>query len=491
MSKEKKVNRRFKFGAIATVITALVTVIIVLINVVFSVLTDRFNWIPDMTSSGMYDISDESKEFLKTVNQKVEIYVLMDEEYLTTNQSYGNYLPQAAEILKQYGRNSDNITLKYVNMVKDPTFAKIYPDLDLQEGQILIKSENRNRVIEVSDLFNFQTSQQYGYTSISSSKAEQTMTSAIMGVTSEDVIQISLLTGFDTSGPDALSALLTQNNYDIVEQNILTEDVDTESDIAILYGITRDLSADETKKLDKFLDNDGKLGKTLLYVSSNSMSDTPNLDALLKDWGMAIEKELIYETDTGRMLSSSSPFYFLVDAENSEFTQEYDFSSKFIGAGNARPITQLFETSGARKTTSLMSSADTAKAISSESFDAESLEDMIERDGPFNLLMMSEQSVSLGSDISKSYVIVSGSLEAVDDIFLSGSSFANAEYFANMFNTIYEVESGTVIAPKNFEYTEIAITFGTAIVYAAIFVIVVPLGIIVLGFIIWIRRRRR
>lgn len=485
-----KINRRTKYGTVATVTTILVTAIIILVNVVFSVLTNRFQWVSDMTVGDMYQISDESIEYLKSVDKKVEIFVLAGEEYFKDNKEFGDYLPQAAEVLNQYNRHSSNISLKYVDIIKDPTFQMGYPELDLQFGQILIKADKRTKVIDASDLFNFQT-QQNGYTGIASSKAEQTMTSAIMSVTSDKTLQISMLGGFEGTDTASFSNILGTNNYTLIEQNILTDEIDTASDIVILAGIKRDLSKEEISKIDKFLDNDGKLGKTVFYLAPAPGTETPNLDAFLKDWGLSVEQEVIYETDSRRLLSTSSPFIYLTNVNQSDFTETYD-SSGYIGYANARPINTLFENSSGRTTKVLMSVPETAKAFDPSTITEESNpEDLIERNGPFNVMAMGTKSISLGSEIGKSNVIVSGSAESISESFLSTSTFSNTEYYTNMFNTLYDIDSSIIIAPKNFEYTVVDMTVNTILFYGILFVFIIPIGVILTGIAVWIIRGKR
>ena len=485
MSK-KKVNRRYKFGMVSTVTAVLVTAVIVLINVVFSVLTDRYNWVPDFTKGNMYEISKESIEYLKTVDKKVEIFVLMDEKFLSQNKEFDSYLPQAAEIIGEYERYSPNITLKYVDLVKDPTFRQQYSDLNLQQSQILIKSGARTRVMEVSDLFNFDD---YG---IISSKAEEVMTTAIMGVTADKSVQVSVLTGFDTEADlYEITNQLTKNNYEVVEQNILTDTIDENSDIVILAGMIGDLSGDDVSRLETFLDNDGKLGKTLFYMSSSDMNATPNTDAFLKNWGIAVESELVYETDSSKVLSFDSSFYFKGDVLQSIFTENHDFSGDNFGVGMSRPVTLIFENSGKKSTYPLISASDTAVAIDFESFGAVDEDDVKERSGPFALVAMGMKSDSADNETKASYVIVSGSVDTWSSIFFLGNRYSNAEYFISTFNRIYEFDSGIVIAPKNFEFTQIDITVTSALVYGFIFIVVVPVILIIVGVTILIRRRRR
>ncbi len=92
---------------------------VILLNVAISVLNERFPMTIDMTGDGVYTVSADNAEFLKTIDYPVELKVLFTEEQYTggyiayyhsvTDNSGGRYYKQTVDLLKQY----KNTTKKY------------------------------------------------------------------------------------------------------------------------------------------------------------------------------------------------------------------------------------------------------------------------------------------------------------------------------------------------------------------------------------------
>ena len=58
-------SRRFRYGSMSVVITALIIVAVILFNVIVSALASKFLWHVDLTREGLYSLSDNCKELLK------------------------------------------------------------------------------------------------------------------------------------------------------------------------------------------------------------------------------------------------------------------------------------------------------------------------------------------------------------------------------------------------------------------------------------------
>ena len=61
----------------------------------------------------------------------------------------------------------------------------------------------------------------------------------------------------------------------------------------------------------------------------------------------------------------------------------------------------------------------------------------------------------------------------------------------NLSNVISENEVNLAIVPKQIEYSEITLTYAGAVAMAIGFSIVLPLIILVVGIVVWVRRRHR
>ena len=76
---------------------------------------------------------------------------------------------------------------------------------------------------------------------------------------------------------------LANNDYWFDEYNgIINLEALKNYDVVLIASPTTDFDSASLKVLDQFLENDGKLGKNLIYVASQSSPATPNLNQFLK-----------------------------------------------------------------------------------------------------------------------------------------------------------------------------------------------------------------
>ena len=255
-------NRKLRFGSFATALSIAFLVVIILLNVIFSVLAERYPINIDLTKDSIFMLTDESIDYLKGLEKDVDVFVLADEATFTT---YGGYYTQAVEVINKYSQYSKHVNVSYVDIVKNPTFTANYPDLELNVYDILVQCNGRSRVVEVNDLFNIRSSNSYyGSSYIASSKAEQTMTSAIMAVASDRVVKIAVTTGHEEFTDTDLEGLLEQNNFELVTVDLNTEDIPQDADAALMISPSRDMDEAVLKKLDAFLYNNDNYGKSLI-----------------------------------------------------------------------------------------------------------------------------------------------------------------------------------------------------------------------------------
>ncbi|MBR6790039.1 MAG: GldG family protein, partial [Oscillospiraceae bacterium] len=351
-------SRRFKHGTLATVMTAGFVALVVLVNVIVGLLVERFPMDIDLTDNKIFELSEESIDYLKGIDNEIEITVLAKETDFTAQNDYYN---QANEIFKKYEKYGKNITLSYVDIYSDPTIAQKYPKETLGYGQIVVSSGDRYQLLDAYDLFNTQTSQTTGYTTIASSKAEQAMTSAIMFITDENPITVTVLNGFGTTGSTDISYLtdlLNSNGYLINEINLMTEDIPENTTIAILAAPVTDITETEADKLSAYLDNDGNLGKILYYFADASQPELPMLESLLEEWGIAFGDGYLAETDMNNIYMTNTVMMQQY-GENETFTEGLNLSVPIVSY-TARPMWALWPNNSNRYTEVLLSTYDSA-----------------------------------------------------------------------------------------------------------------------------------
>ncbi len=496
-SKETLTSRKFKHGGLAVIILIFFLVAVVIVNMIAGLLTDKYPFFSvDLTRDQTFNMTQESIDYVKGLDKDISITVLNDEDAFAGG---NQYFVQANNIIKQYPQYNSRITLNYVNVNKNPAYLNsLTEDTKAALNDIIVECEGRQRVIASIDLFNTQqsanstTGQMDTY--IVSSKAEQTMTSALLYITSDNPVQISLLTGFGESEDmyQNLVSMLENNNFKIKVQNIMTEEeVDPESKIAVIFAPAIDYTEDATKKVEKFLNNDGNLGKSAVYFVNMEKPQTPNLDNLLKQWDIAVGDGMVAETNYN-LVVGRNPYF----AYNEYVDEEYTKTLKNVNLPTVVPFSYELMDLGGNRTEEgvkvlLQSSSSAAVSPSKPSTEWTPTKDDIVGNVP-TVLVSTDATYVDDIDYVKGNFAVVGSYSAVIPGITQANTYNNSAYFVNMFNVLSERENaGITIQDKVVGAAELSITSGPANVIGVITIVIVPVAILVVGLVIWIRRRNR
>ena len=479
-------NRRFKHGSMATVLTIGFVVVVVVINVIASLLLDRFPVNVDLTSDQIYQMTDESVEYVKGIDTDVDIYVCISESDLVSLASQSVYYKQAYEMIENYGRQNSRIHIEYVDLMEEPEFAQQYSAYDVENYSIIVESDKRIRVTSLTDLFDQQTDSSTGSTTISS-KAEQVLTSAVMYVTDEEVMQAIVLTGHSESSVSGFTSLLTANNYEVTQQNVTTEELNQDAAIAVIYAPTTDYSNEELQKLDTFLDNDGDFGKTLVYIASVNQPELPNLEAFLSEWGVEIGDGVLYETNTANAYGSG--FIMGLDYTAEDYTTDLRQPDlPFIGY-NSRPLSALWEEDSNRSTQVLLSTPETAILVP---FDAdENFDISAQEQSAYPVAILGQRTRYEGTDPLTSNVLVFGGETMFDESITSSANYNNNEYTVGLVNRLAGKEDALSIVSVSFDTETLTISQAQYNTLGVIFMFVLPIACVVIGIVIWILRRNK
>lgn len=496
-AEKKRIRRRkMKYGGAATAVTVVVIAVVVLVNVVLGVLSDRINMSVDITPNGTFEISQETIDYLATVNEPVEIVCMSDElEFSTSNYVY---FKQAYEVLKKYTIYSDNISLKFVDMTKDPTYANKYSELykgNISEYSIVVSTDKRIKVISIQDLYNVEMDYNTYSQKITSSKAEQELTSAIMYVTDPSPLN-AVMFNSETGGScyDNVYDMLVSNGYNVSEINPLVDEIPEDTDIIAICAPTNDYDEETVQKIYDFLDNGGQLGKNLIYVADYTQNSTTNIDSLLAEWGIKIGDGVVGDSNTSNTASSSQ--FVIGNYINTEEDNYYDDNvsdtSLPVLSYYSRPIELLFDQKDNRLTYPLVTTDDTAfvytedmqSAVENGTFDPEK--------GSYTTMAVARKYV-FNSDNEAVYssVLAVGSSYMLDSSITGATYYNNGDYFISALNTLTGKTSGISIVAKDLTSTTFDMDQATYNTCFIVFVILIPLAVLVIGIVVYVRRRHK
>jgi len=478
-----ELKRKAKYGGFATVITIIFIVAVLIVNMIATGLTDKLGLSIDLTQDNSFEIGSSSKEYVKDIEDEVKIYVLYEEySYKKLNKIYA----QAASVIESYSYANPKITVEYKDIISDPTFVKQFDKLALQSGDVVVQCGDIAKKISPEAMFEVSSTG-----TVSKSYVEREVTRAILNVTSGEMTKISVLTGFNNESADPLIEELTNNNYDVKLQSLLTEEIDPEASAVILFGPRVDLTEEAIKKIEDFLDNDGELGKTLMYFMScdETMEKLTNLDALLKDWGIETGYGLVYETNIANLIGNN-PYFMTAALVNKEAAGNVANKNLMFASMFSRPLKLLFETEGSYKTETLVQLSKTVAILPEDAGD-----DYEHKDeyicGPLPSIALSTLQRYKGSDPIESKIMVGCTTAICYESVLKQSSLSNAEYMVGVTNYLTGTEEGVYIESKDLNTSSITTTAGQSQTVRIIFLYATPIAIMLGGLAVWLIRRHK
>ena len=520
-ARKLKLNKRnFKHGTLAVVFTVIFLAAVVVLNVIVSMISDRIDTTADLSDTGIYTLDDETIAYLDDLTMDVTVSVMNSE---TDFEGGGTYYKSVNELLKKMEMHNGHFKVQYLKIDQNPDFTSRFNGETLNTNYIVVEAEEtgRHRIITPGSYFTCNALRnqfsQYGYPEayidqyveqyvnssyasqvIDGSNVEQAAISAMLYVTNTDPVRVAFTEGFGESDSSSLSNLLSKNGYDVETINLQSvAEIDSGIDYIVMFAPSMDYDNENLDKLAKFLDNDGAFGKNLIYFSNgqayyNKTSEDSaalvNLSAFLAEWGIQIGDSYIMQTNPEYTYGNMAIAQVL-DIQDTDYAGDVYGNSLFTYDGYVRPVIRIW---GEDKSKSgieqkvLIKTYDGAylrpmSTLSDSEFDISSAES-----GVFNDAVCAFKIHSTSQEVSR--VVAFGS-ELFPDVSYSNSN--NQDFLVNMFNYISGKTEGVTITSKAFSMVGFDMNQGSANVLAVILCVVVPVVVIVLGIVIWVRRRHR
>lgn len=478
-------KRKLKHGAVSAAFTVLFVSAVIVLNVIVGVISERVNTSADLTTVGLYTLDDSTEKFLGTLESDVSITVLNSEK---TFEGQDSSYKQVNEILNKMRMECGHIKLDYLNIDQNPNYTAKFRGETLSENYIVFESEKtgRHRIVSPTDYFNYnQAYLQYGMYVPESSNIEQEAVSSMMYVTSDKVFRVAFTEGYGEADSSALQSLFSKNGYDVEKLTLnTTPEIDEDIDYVVLFAPSMDYDKEQLAKLDKFLDNDGKFGKNVLYFASTQQPKTPNIDEFLKDRGLEVGFEVVGQTDSNYLISSETPFVHLQQLCDTEYTKNVYGGKLFTYGMYLRPVNILDD----EECEVLLKSYDKSFLYPMDREESENFDIANAENGEFNAAVISKKTAENGGE---SRVCVFGSELLASTLSMSYGNSNNAEFLVGILDSTSGREQGITVKAKNLIPATFEVNVKTANVLSVVLCIVIPVAVIVFGIVIWIRRRHR
>lgn len=515
----------FKRGTVATLLTVVFIVAIVLVNILVTALCQRFPISLDLTSDKVNTMSSENIDFIKTVDKEVDMYVLLTEEqYVGGYMSYyaqnlygvasddpnaSKYYSQTVEFLKDYGNYNDKINVQFIDpsdpsnndlMTEYSTFTVGYGDVLLRcktvdsQGKEVVRKEvvNYTDIYSLEDTYGMAQYYGTGYY-ISGNNVEAKVSSALNKVTADSTPVFLVLDKYsDINYLSQLETVLTNNNYEIEHLKGFVEELSPEKYAGIiLCAPTGDLTIAELEVIDNFLYNDLKREKSFFFYANHDTIKYPNLCEFLSEWGITFDSGTLYSTSKNYYYQQNTQM-FLASLEN-EFTEPTDAKGLTYVSNNIIPMNKRFDKADKRISQVILQ---TSKNTIVKPIDAgvnwAPSEDAKGSAYPAAIVTY-EESVYNNEKLSTSHVVAFASADFISNSLVNNNSVGNLNYTVDIFNKVTGQDDTYTFVAKTItnESYQDQISETSVLAIRIIFMAVVPIILVIVGVIVWIRRKNR
>lgn len=479
-------SRKARHGSLAIAIVAIVIAVVVVLNIVTSLLVERFPSLKfDLTANNAYALQDDTVDYMSHLKKDVTMYILSTEDVFAHN---GEYFVQAKNLLdKMVSDSNGKFKLKFVDTTSNPSFTQNYSNVDWTSSDILaiVECGEQYHALTIDECFTYDQEYYayYGYRYYDSTTIEQAVVTATLNVTTEEKVVVDFIKGNQEADYSGLSALFTNNAYQVNEISLLTQDIDEDAQFVFLYAPSVDLDDDAVEKISAWLENGGNYGKNLIYLPDTENTDPANINDFLADWGMKLSEGFVFETSPDYLINGTNMFAFLTDYTDYYVDRLKNPSIPVVGY-DCRGI----EITDANAAHSILNTSSYAGIMPYEPAEEWDYNTAITGEP----ISIAAESVKAGND-AESRVIVFASDVMFAQNFLSLNSFNNSAYIMNVLNTIADKDDDTItIESKSLGTTELGVTdAATAGIMNIIFIVVLPVAILLIGIVIWIRRRNK
>ena len=286
---------RGRNGLMSTGMIAIVVAIIILFNLAVGLLPAKVRQF-DLSTTKIYEISDTTKEYLANLKEKIHLVVVAEPDKIDS---------RISRFLDRYTAQSDQITMETVDPVAYPSALKEY---DCEANSIVVQCEGKDQTytIPFDDILvpDYYSSYYSGGTTYTKFDGDGQLTSAIDAVVSSTSYQIYTLTNHgEASLGTQLTQRLTKSHFKTEELSLLREGkIPDDCKILLINQPTKDLAKDELKLIRTYLKSGGQVS---LILPSQDF-DHPNLDSLMKEYGLALTGG--YAGDTQRYYTAANSY---------------------------------------------------------------------------------------------------------------------------------------------------------------------------------------
>lgn len=311
MDQKSGSRRSWKYGSSS----AIATVFFVGILVFVAMISERHTWRVDLSETGRYTLSEQTRKILKSLDKPVNVKAFF--------QTAAPDKPRANDLLETYHYYHKDFTFEFVDPDLHPEEVRKYDVRTL--GSLVLEGFDRRQTVQTVD--------------------EESLTNALLKLTRPEQKKVYFLVGHgehsiknaEQTGYSSTSASLQKENYQIADLNLMQQpQVPKDATVLIVAGPKKSLFPEEIVALESYL----KAGGNLMLLID------PYVDAgltdLAKRYGIQIDNDVVVDK-LSRLFGASYLTPVVVEYAPHKITREFQDSNVATFFPEARSISPAKE----------------------------------------------------------------------------------------------------------------------------------------------------
>jgi hypothetical protein len=484
--------KRWAMGLQVVVSVAALLAIVVMANYLSSRHYERLRWTPD----ARHDLSPLTRQLLAGLTNEIKITVLFDPDESTL-------FTEVRALLAEYAAASPRLEIEYVNYGRNKGRAEFLlshyrvssaPDTLMVIFDAAGRPPRVVRERELSD-YDFSAALQGAPIRRVGFKGEQFFTSALLWATDPRPLRAYALTGHGEADPaneDApegfarFTALLNEKNVQLQPLTLRTNGVPEDCELLVIAAPRHPVSLDERTKIDRYLRSGGR-ALVLLLSPSRPGGRRSGLEELLLEWGVEVVDGLVVD----RSQSQAGDTRVLLTGQFSDHPTVRPLRGSRLGlimptAVFPRPATGPGAGADGAKVEPLAFTSPEGMVVSPLGGDRA----RVETNGVIPLAVAVERGAIAGviPDRGAARLVVVGEATFLGNQLIDFE--ANRDFAGLAVNWLLDRRQLLALSPRPIREYQINLTRTQLHGAAWILLGVLPGGTLLLGLMVWLRRRR-
>jgi len=297
-------KRETKLGAMMSI--SVIAVLAILVGINYAVSRRDKRW--DLTAAGSFTLSEQTVKVLNGLKTPVKVLVF---------EAPGNF-QRFRDAFGMYTNASSNIQVEYVDMDKEPIRAREY-DIAAPGTVVMEYAGRREKVMSDRE-------QELTNNLIKVTTGRQTKAYFVQGHGERDTL------GNDRAGYTSVVDVLKRDNYTVEKIALaqMPEGVPADASVLIIAGPTTDYFKPEVDAIRTYLRKGGKALFMLDPVIGEGAHPTPQIEALLKEWGISLGHDIVIDASgMGKMFGGDATVPVVITYPSHPVTENFDLLTAF------------------------------------------------------------------------------------------------------------------------------------------------------------------